>query len=250
MDLPLIPLGILLVRPGMLVTATPVLGGTFAPSTVKVALVGILAVVLLPVVAMPAAVAPGTLALVLMREAVIGLAIAMSVRTVVAAAEFAGHLTGFQVGFTYANVIDPQSGVRNSTISALYGGLAVFVFLAVDGHHALLRVITGSYESLPIGLGSLDRSAYTVVPKIFGVVFGVGLQLSAPVLIVLLVVEVAMGMVARVAPSLNLLNFGFPIRLVAGLMAIAVMLQSLPGILNASIEPAMALATAAARIFR
>ncbi len=79
----------------------------------------------------------------------IGLALGLSVRLVLGGAEMAGQLAGFQLGFSYASLVDPQSGARNSVMSALYGTLTLFILLAIDAHHELLRALAASYEAMP-----------------------------------------------------------------------------------------------------
>ncbi len=247
---PLAQVGLLLGRPGMLVVATPVLGGTFAPPSVKVGLTLILAILLYPVVTVPALDSPGALAVVLARESAIGFALAMSVRLLVAAAELAGYLAGFQVGFAVAEVIDPLSGVRNNLLALLYGSLTAFVFLAIDGHHLLLRALVASYGALPIGFGYPSASLPETVARMLGIVFLLGVQLAAPIMVVALLVELSMGLFTRAAPALNLMVIGFPLRLLAGLLALGLAIQVVPGVVSRFVEPVFEQATQAALAFR
>src|SRR5919201_5279918 len=101
------------------------------------------------------------LALVVAREAAIGLSLAIVLRALIAGAEFAGHLSGQQIGFNYGATIDPQSGVRNNMLATLYGSLATLGFLAINGHHMLLRAMAASYQGLPIGVGHIEGSILT-----------------------------------------------------------------------------------------
>src|SRR6266542_4586252 len=102
-------IALLLVRPGMLIGTTPAFGSSFAPTPVKIGLIVLISLVLMPVVALPASLAPATIALIALRETMIGLALAFSVRLVLGAADLPGHLAGFQLGFSYASLVDPQS---------------------------------------------------------------------------------------------------------------------------------------------
>ena len=123
-------------------------------------------------------------------------------RSLVAAAELAGHLAGFQIGFSYAAVVDPQSGVRNNVVAALYGNLAMVTFLGINGHHSLVRALVGSYEALPIGAvgvsgpigGDRGRTCSAWCSSR-------GTRLAAPVVTALLLVEIVMGLIARAAPA-------------------------------------------------
>jgi flagellar biosynthetic protein FliR len=134
-------LSLLLVRPGMLVIATPFFGSANAPTTVRVGVTLLLAIILAPIVAVPAAPTATALVAIVLHEMAIGLALALSVRTLVAGAEFAGHYTGLQIGLSMGSLIDPVTGVRNNIIALLYGSLAVILCFGFNLHHALLRVL-------------------------------------------------------------------------------------------------------------
>jgi len=99
----------------------------------------IIAIVLAPFVAVPEALTPAGVAIVVLREVGIGLALSLAIRIVVLAADFAGHLTGYQIGLSMGSLIDPQTGVRNNTIAILYANLAIIMSFATNAHHSLLR---------------------------------------------------------------------------------------------------------------
>jgi flagellar biosynthetic protein FliR len=242
-------LGLLLVRPGVLVMASPAFGGVYAPAFVKIGLTVILAIVLSPLVSLPA-IAPGALPLFAMREAVIGLALAMAVRVLIAGAEFGGHLIGFQIGFSYAAIVDPQSGVRNNLLAALHGMMAVVTFLSIDGHHALIRTLAASYQSMPAGPGHVDGSLVGTVTQMLGAIFTLGAHLAAPVVVALVLVELALGIISRSAPALNLMVVGFPIRLIAGLVALAAGLRVGPPLMRGVGALALDLSARLALAFR
>lgn len=231
--------GLLVVRPGMLVAAAPVFGGLHVPVTVRIGLAVLLSVALAPVVPTPDAFSTPGLVMVVATEAVIGIALALGLRVLVAAAELAGHLAGFQLGLSYASIVDPQSGVRNNIIAALYGNLAVVTFLGINGHHQLIRGLAASYESLPIGSGSLGGAFAPLVSHLLGLVFVTGARLAAPVVTAVLIVEILMGLIARAAPSLNLMVIGTPMRLLVGLLALAAGIQVVPGVVASSAVPAL-----------
>jgi flagellar biosynthetic protein FliR len=241
---------LLLVRPAMIVMVAPALGGTYAPTHIKIALTVLLAVTVAPTVAVPMASNDVSLALLVAREIVIGLAIAISVRALIAAAELAGHLSGFQIGFSYAATIDPVSGVRNSMLTSLYGLLALLAFFAINGHHEVLRALSVSYAKLPIGAGHIDGSILNAVRQIFALVFGVGARLAAPIIVVLLIVELAIGLIARSAPSLSFMVIGYPVRLIVGLTVLAVMVATVPAVTNSVVPRAIGIGLDLAAAFK
>jgi len=247
---PLARIGLLLLRPGMLVVAAPAFGSGFAPAPVRIGLTLLMALTLVPVVALPETLNPASIAIIAMREVVIGMAIAFSVRIVVAGAEMAGHMAGFSLGFSYASLVDPLSGARNNTLSAFYGITALLFFLSIDGHHEMLRALASSYQALPIGIGGVSGDLAALVARILGLVFIVGAQLAAPVVLVLVVTEVALGVMARSMPSLNLMVTAAPVRLIVGLIALAATLPLLPAVIKGSVTPALELAARVAAVFR
>lgn len=219
MDLePLIRLGLLLVRPGTLVVAAPAFGGLYAPAPVKVGLTLLLAIALLPAASLPSSDSAAGIGVLVAREFFIGLALAMAIRVLLAAAELAGHLASFQMGLSYSAIVDPQSGVRNNLLASLYANIAMVVFLLTNAHHAFIRALRDSYETLPIGGGQIGSSLPESVIALLAVVFGFGLRLAAPILVVLVITELALALVARSAPALNLMAIGAPIRIIVGLV--------------------------------
>lgn len=223
-------IGLLLARPAMLVMVSPVFGGQSAPPYVRVGLALLLAVLSLPLVAVPAVPTLGALGLIVLREMAIGLALGLAVGAVLAGAELGGQLASGQLMLSYGSVIDPQGGARNTLLASLYGNLALLTFFAINGHHALLRALADSYQALPIGVGAIADSLAGSVMRLLGVVFQFGLRLAAPVIVVMLVVELATGLISRAAPALNLMVVGTPVRLIIGLLVVAAVVPQIPGV--------------------
>jgi flagellar biosynthetic protein FliR len=247
---PVLRFALLLVRPGMVVMLAPGLGGRQIPAMAKIALTVLLALALAPVVAPPPESGAQGLAMVVLREMAIGLALAFAVQIVVAAAELAGHLGSYQIGFSYGATIDPTSGVRSTLLVSLYSMLATFAFLAVNGHHAVLRALTSSYAAVPMGAGAVSETLVASVREMLAMVFGVGLRLAAPVLIVLFIVELAIGLISRSAPSLNFMIIGYPLRIVVGLLVVAALIGTVPAVTVSLVESALMLGGRTAAAFR
>jgi flagellar biosynthetic protein FliR len=241
---------LLLVRPGIIVMVAPMLGGTYAPPHVKLGLTVLLAITLAPSVPVPASFNDVSLTLLIAREIVIGLSIGIAVRALVAAAELAGHLSGFQIGFAYAATVDPVSGARNTVVTSLYGLLALLAFFAINGHHEILRALMMSYARLPIGAGNVDASILMSVRQILALVFVVGVRLAAPIVIVLLIVELAIGLIARSAPAWSFMVVGYPLRLIVGLAVLALMVGTVPAVITSVAARAITIGVDLAAAFR
>lgn len=243
-------LGILVARPGALIAAAPVFGGAFAPPPVKVGLAVIVAVLLVPTVPPESFTSSAGLGLVVVREMAIGLLMALALRAVLAGAELGGHLTGSQLMLSYGSIVDPQGGVRSNLVANLYGNIALLTFIGVNGHHALLRALASSYTVIPIGEGGVGTSLGATVVQLLGIVFVLGARLAAPVVAVMLLVEIGTALMARVAPSLNLMVVAPPLRVAVGLLAMSAMAPVVPAVVRAASSGIGELALRAASAFR
>jgi flagellar biosynthesis protein FliR len=245
-------LGLLVVRPGAVLLSTPVFGQSFAPPMVRVGLLLLVTLALAPVVQVPATAGGVSVTLIAARELLIGLALAFSIRLLVAGAELAGHLAGFQIGYAYASLVDPQSGARNSVLSALYANVALMIFLAIDGHHQLLQALTASYAALPLGGGTWAATSdlAPLVGHALGSVFVIGVRLAAPVVLVLCIVEVGLGLLSRAAPQLNISVNAAPLRLFTGLAVLAATIAVVPDVVRSSLGPVLHLAAKLAAALR
>ena len=134
--------------------------------------------------------------------------------------------------------------------AVLYANLALFTFLGTNGHHALIRALASSYTQVPIGVGDIDRSLAGSVTGMLGMIFVLGLRLALPLILALLVVEIALGLISRAAPNLNLMAVSQPIRVLVGLMVIATLLAMTPGLVSRYITPALELGARTAAAFR
>ena len=225
-------LAMLLVRPGVVVALAPTFGGAFVTVRVKIGLTALIAIGLLPSVPVPPPISAIELGGVFAREIAIGLALGLAVRALVAGIEFAGHLSGFQMGLSYAATIDPANGVRNSTVASMFGMIAVLTLFAIDGHHTILRALANSYVGLPIGIGGVNASLVTSVRDTFALVFVTGARLAAPIVVVLIIVEIVVGFISRVAPALSFMVIGYPLRMVVGLFVLGLVVSAVPGVVS------------------
>jgi flagellar biosynthetic protein FliR len=247
---PIAHFGLLLVRPGMLVMAAPVFGGTYAPTPTRIGLAVLLTLLLSPLVAVPDIANIAGLAMVIVRELAIGFAIALAIRALVAGAELGGQLSGMQLMLSYGSVVSPQGGVRSNVIGNLYSNLTLLTFFIINGHHAFIRNLALSYRSLPIGAGGVDASLVQSVTEMLGVVFVFGFRLAAPLIVVMLVVELATGLLSRTAPMLNMMVIGTPIRLIVGLLVVAALVPVVPGLVARFATVVATLGVQAAGAFR
>jgi flagellar biosynthetic protein FliR len=204
----------------------PVLGSRAVPLRVRAAISVAVAAVVLPVVAVPEALRGGTppgmaLLVALAIETVIGLAIGLVGQLLFAGVLLAGELAGVEMGLGLSGLVDPQTQARTTPIAEWQNLIAILVFLAVDAHHVLLRAVAESFERVPLGAMAVSGRGLALVLALAGQVFVVALKIAAPVLVLVLMSNVAMGALARLIPQLNVMAVGFPVNVLAGFLALA-----------------------------
>ncbi len=209
-----------------ILAAEPVLGNRSIPATVKIGLAAFLAFILAPVLPPVPDVAPGSAMglLILVQQVVIGLAIGFTMRLVYTGVEMAGHLAGLQMGLGFATLYDPQNSAQVPLMAQFMGLLALLIFLSMNGHLITLMVLSESFQVLPVQARPLSSGAWQGIANWGGEIFRAGVLLSLPVVAALLVTNLAIGVMTRAAPQLNIFAVGFPITLAAGFLALAISL--------------------------
>src|SRR5450830_1214605 len=225
-----------------LIAVAPPFGSASVPMLVKVLLGVMISLVIAPGVPIPAALDPMSMTglMILAQQLVIGAAMGFAVRLVFAAIEMAGELTSNTMGLGFAVFFDPQSQGRTSAISQLFSLLGTLVFLSINGHLILVAVLADSFTTLPITAAPVTAEGFHFLALSSARIFSMGLQLALPMVVALLITNIALGILTRAAPQLNLFGIGFPITMVVGFVLIAIclpyMLTPLQHFLNDTIE--------------
>ncbi|MEM7409180.1 MAG: flagellar biosynthetic protein FliR [Myxococcota bacterium] len=155
--------------------------------------------------------APGfSLGFALLREATIGLAIGFAASLVFTGFALMGEYAAMQGGLGAAAVLDPSTGNNSVVLTSLVGVLAGLAFLAIEGHHDVLRGLVLSFEALPVGGAGPDVFGFVQLAQLGSVIFEVGVKLAAPFTAVMLVSNVAVGILGRAIPQLNLMSIQLP----------------------------------------
>ena len=165
--------------------------------------------------------------LILAQQMLIGLAMGFSLRLVFSAIDMAGNMIGTQMGLGFATAYDPQSASQTAVISEVLGMLALLVFLAINGHLMVITTLVESFSSLPIGVGILQPGSWLNIANAGGIIFSSGVLLSLPIVVALLITNIALGVLGRVAPQLNLMAIGFPVTIILGFVALMVSMSYL-----------------------
>lgn len=211
-------------RAGGAFFTSPALGSRFLPPQWKAAFGLLFSLVVFPIVPVPPALPADLLgwSAAALRELLIGLLLGTVSGLVLVAAELAGELLDLEVGFSMVNLIDPVSANPSPLVGTFYQILALLAFLAADAHHAMLSAFAQSYRFIPAGAGGLADGLQPLVVRLFAGMFLSGLRLALPVLGALFLVNVAVGLLAKTVPQMNLFVVGMPLKIGAGLALMAV----------------------------
>lgn len=217
-----------------LVSVAPLFGNVSVPARVKIGLGVMLAMVIAPTVPALPAMDPMSLQglLILVQQFVIGLSMGFAMRIVFAAIEMAGEISTMTMGLGFATFYDPQSRGHSSAISQFLALLTLMVYLATDLHLTLLSTLAQSFTSLPVTAESLSGAGFQQVVMWGGRIFSAGVQLSLPIVAALLITNMALGILTRAAPQLNIFGIGFPVTISVGFSMIALALPYLATPIN------------------
>ncbi|MDM5178556.1 flagellar biosynthetic protein FliR [Massilia sp. DJPM01] len=212
-----------------LITAAPLFGNASVPVPVKIGLGVLLATIIAPAISAVPAADPLSMAglLILVQELLIGVAMGFAIRLVFAAIEMAGEICSLTMGLGFASFFDPLTKGRSSAVSQFLALIATMAFLAANAHLVLLEALAESFITMPISASPMSSSAEWEMAKWGGLIFSAGLHLSLPIVAALLITQVALGILTRAAPQLNIFGIGFPITLGVGMLVIVMVLPYL-----------------------
>lgn len=211
------------IRTSAILMSAPFFGVKGIPGIAKIGLSMVIAIILLPVVK-PVDISPNLIAWVpaIFSEVLIGAAIGFTARIVMAGIELGGQVVGFQMGFGIVNIIDPYSNNQISIIASFQGLLAILLFLIMNAHHYFISAIAVSLAVVPPFGAIVSGGMMEAVVSLSGGIFITAVKLGAPVILALLFANVAMGVVARTVPQINIFMMGFPVTIAVGLLVLGI----------------------------
>lgn len=158
-------------------------------------------------------------------ELALGLTIGYAARLIFAAVQLSGELMGFQMGFGMASIIDPTTNIRVPALSHFQNVLAFLIFLSINAHYWFIKALAASFKAVPIFGFNPNGQLLEVLVRLSGEMFVIALKIAAPVIAALVLTTVALGLLAKTVPQLNLFIISIPINIVIG---VAVLGFSLP----------------------
>ncbi len=161
----------------------------------------------------------GMYLLFIMKEATIGLLLGLIAYLILSAIQIAGGFIDFQMGFAIANVVDPQTGAQSPLIGQYFYTIAILFLLTVDGHHLLINGLMYSFEEIPLDQ-LIQFNSIELILQTFSKMFLMAFQLALPVVGCLFLVDVALGIIARTVPQLNVFVVGLPLKILVAFLVL------------------------------
>lgn len=214
-----------LLRVLALISTAPILSERAVPKRVKLGLGMMITFVIAP--SLPATEVPIFSASALwlaMQQIMIGIALGFTMQFAFAAVRTAGELMGLQMGLSFATFVDPASHLNMPVLARIIDMLAMLLFLTFNGHLWLISLLVDTFHTLPVGDNPVNSNAFLALARAGSMIFINGLMLALPVITVLLTLNLALGLLNRMAPQLSIFVIGFPLTLTIGISLMAALM--------------------------
>lgn len=227
-----------LTRVAGVLAIAPVIGGPQVPVRVRAGLAVLITFLIYPAIGTIPAIEPLSAAGILttVQQLLIGVSMGFVLQLVFTAVTLAGENIAMTMGLGFAVMSDPQNGVTVPVVSQFFMIMTTLLFLALNGHHALLQMLVQSFDSFPVAGNQFSQQPF--IERFWQfllwskVIFRGALYVALPAVSALLTVNMVMGVMTRAAPQLNIFSVGFPITMVVGFVVIMVTLPGLVPILE------------------
>lgn len=216
------------IRLGVILSVMPVIGENNVPKPLKVLLSLVIAYAVFPLLIASKVIhvkdasvwgattggIVGTIAL----EAMLALALGFTAKVIFDVIQIGAEVLGQFMGFAMATQYDPRQESQTLLLAQFQNAIAMLIFLAMDGHHIMLKAATSSYAVVPIGGANFGADFAKHIVSITNQVLRLGLQLAAPMAIALFMVNIVYGVMAKALPQLNVLVLSFSVSSFVGLV--------------------------------
>ncbi len=210
---------LVLFRVSIVLFLLPFFGGQSIPKTVKAALTVVLALAIWPNVKVDGALMPSSpwnISIMIMGELVLGLVMGMAIHVMFSAIQTGGNFIGVQMGFSMVNVLDPLTGVNEAVTAHFLYMTAILVFLSLNGHLYLLMSMVESFQIVPPGQLFISSKLTAQIMTISKDLFILAVKVASPIIAAIFVVDLSLALISKMAPQMNVLMLGFPLKIMVG----------------------------------
>lgn len=207
---------LILTRIASFMVTIPLFSYRTIPNRLKIGLSFFLAIIITYALEVPVVPLNEVYVFLIIKEATIGILIGLFAYIIFSAVQTAGSFIDFQMGFAIASVVDPQTGVQSPLVGQLFNVMALLLLLSTNAHHLMIQGVIQSFQFIPIEKGVFlfgNDNLVQVVMKSFSTMFIIAFQIAFPIVGTLFLVDVALGIVARTVPQLNVFVVGLPLKI-------------------------------------
>jgi len=173
---------------------------------------------------------------IMAQQMLIGIGMGFAARIVFSAFDLAGEFIGTQMGLGFATFYDPLSSSQTPVITEFINLVALLLFLSMNGHLLYLATLAQSFSAIPISPTPLAAASWLNLAELGGKIFSTGLLLALPIIVALMITNLALAVLTRAAPQLNIFSLGFPLTLIGGFVSLAISLNYMAEPLQAAFE--------------
>jgi flagellar biosynthetic protein FliR len=167
---------------------------------------------------------PYALLLAIFREVLIGLSIGFAVRLMFIIVQAAGEIISYQTGFAFARIVDPFSSTQSSVLEQFQYLFGIMIFFSIDAHHIVVRGLYTSFKELPLGTATFTSGLFNYFISATGRIFSLGLKFGAPLVFTLFLIELSLGLLSRMIPTMNIFVEGLPVKVFVSLSVLSLAL--------------------------
>jgi flagellar biosynthetic protein FliR len=178
----------------------------------------------------------------MLKELLVGLGFAFAIGALFAAVAAAGSFADLLVGFSFGSLIDPLTGNTGGILAQVYAMVGLLIFVAINGDAWVIQGLARTYDAVPLSGFPDIRTLVQGADLAFSGIFGAALQICAPVVLAMLLTDVAFGLVAKMMPQLNVFAVGFPAKVVVGMLIIGASLTFVGGWISQELQTSVGLA--------
>lgn len=222
---------LVLIRVVSFLVSWPVFSVYSVPNQAKVLLAMLLAMLMFPTIGQGGLVGVNLgneIVWLAAKEAAVGVSLGFITRMFFFAFSIGGNLISTYVGLASAQVFNPSLGTQSTTVEQFYLAVATLIFLALNGHHLFLEGLAKSFELVPLSMAGVQLGAFQEVTRFVSDVVVAGIQISAPVMVAIFLMNIFMGILGRTVPQINVLVTSLPVNILVGFV---VMIVSLPALI-------------------
>jgi flagellar biosynthesis protein FliR len=229
------------VRLSGLMLFAPFFGSMVIPARIKAILVFAMTLLLYPTVGQQ--IDPSVLKnwpMLIITEFLVGVGMGIATNIVFEGIQLSGQVLGIQMGYSLINILDPQTQVDTTVMATFYQSIVMLLFLQMDVHFWLLRAVGNSFRYVPPGTAHVGALFTSSIVKTVGEIFGLGVQIAAPVLAATLAADVILGLLGKASPQMPLMLLGPAVKSLLGISVLIATLKYWPDLFRRLFTDAVA----------